>query len=165
MFRTFNPIESLGNRATTFSDNWSEALLCYSLNRNTTSTMAYKESKFRAKPVVWTYGQSPKQVIPSPPHSPTSDARFPAFSRLPKELRDMIYEYSDMVSLQKRLWANLSSIYSEPQWERVGCRVCPKTAKICLCSRPIIPVTKGMIPNEVMDLLFAKNDFHFEPSS
>ncbi|KAK1636378.1 hypothetical protein BDP81DRAFT_320929 [Colletotrichum phormii] len=76
----------------------------------------------------------------------------------------MIYEYSDMVPLQKRLWVNLSSIYSEAHWERVVCRVCSKTADICFCLRPTLLVTKGTIRNEVMDLLFAKNDFQFEPS-
>ncbi|UQC88671.1 uncharacterized protein CLUP02_14196 [Colletotrichum lupini] len=105
-------------------------------------TMAYNESRLRVKRVVRSYGQYPKPTTLSPPTSPTSEARFPALLRLLRELRDMIYEYSDTGPLQNRLWVNLSYIYSELHWKRVG-----------------------TIRNEVMDTFFAKSDFQFEPST
>ncbi|KAL0934853.1 uncharacterized protein CTRU02_209444 [Colletotrichum truncatum] len=93
----------------------------------------------------------------------TTATNVPGLLRLPRELRDMIYEYTGTLPCDENLWVRLSDIYTpRKMWT---CDVCCKIGYDCYCRRPALFLVCGQIRDEALDFFFARNHFHFETSA
>ncbi|KAI8266739.1 hypothetical protein K4K58_009247 [Colletotrichum sp. SAR11_239] len=88
-------------------------------------------------------------------------ATSPAILRLPRELRNMIYEYTDDFPRQKLLFVKPFTTNETRQKSKV-CDRCKEASQICQCNRPGLLLVCRQIRDEILNFVFSMNMIHFD---
>ncbi|KAJ3946455.1 hypothetical protein N0V92_013383 [Colletotrichum tropicale] len=85
----------------------------------------------------------------------------PAILRLPRELRNMIYEYTDDFPRQKLLFVKPFTTNETRQKSKI-CGRCKKACETCQCNRPGLLLVCRQIRDEILNYIFSMNMIHFD---
>ncbi|KAF4879091.1 hypothetical protein CGCSCA1_v001581 [Colletotrichum siamense] len=88
-------------------------------------------------------------------------ATTPSILRLPRELRNMIYEYTDDFPRQKLLFVKPFTTKETREKSEV-CRLCYKACQTCQCRRPGLLLVCRQIRDEILNYVFSMNMIHFD---
>ncbi|KAF3810598.1 hypothetical protein GCG54_00013840 [Colletotrichum gloeosporioides] len=88
-------------------------------------------------------------------------ATTPAVLRLPRELRNMIYEYTDDFPRQKVLFVKPFTTNETRQKLKI-CGRCKKACETCQCNRPGLLLVCRQIRDEILNYVFSMNMIHFD---
>ncbi|KAI8274516.1 hypothetical protein K4K59_010476 [Colletotrichum sp. SAR11_240] len=84
-----------------------------------------------------------------------------AILRLPRELRNMIYEYTDDFPRQKLLFVKPFTTNETRQKSKI-CGRCKKACETCQCSRPGLLLVCRQFRDEILNYVFSMNMIHFD---